>query len=118
MSLPILRDIVQEYAVHCEFAYIKGGGFSAGVAGVDNSVAHDGDACAIWVLLSGRNLQTALVKLMPLRRLHGIFLKQMILMVLVPLVHCPVLVCPFPTAWHRRPSSLLYEVSQMGPSLG
>ena len=30
--------------------------FSAGVAGVDNSVAHDGDACAIWVLLFGTEL--------------------------------------------------------------
>ena len=35
---------------------IEGGGLSAGVAGVDNSVAHDGDACAIWVFFFGAEL--------------------------------------------------------------
>ena len=67
---------------------------------------------------SGRNFQTTLVKVMPLRRLHGIFLKRMTREVSVTLVHCTVVVCPLPTTLNRSPSSLMYEVSQMGPSLG
>ena len=35
---------------------MEGGGFSTGVAGVDTSVAHDVDACAIWVFLLGTEL--------------------------------------------------------------
>ena len=66
----------------------------------------------------GRNLQTTLVKVMPLCRSHEIFLKRMKQKVSMPLVCCPVLVGPLPMPWYRRPSSFLYEVSQMGPSLG
>ena len=45
-----------EYTVEHEFENIKGGGFSSGISGVDDSVDHDGDACAIGIFFIGEEL--------------------------------------------------------------
>ena len=51
-----LGSFAGEYTLDPEFANIDGGGFSSGISGVDDSVAHDGDACAIGVFFLGAEL--------------------------------------------------------------
>ena len=38
-----------EYTVYHKFAKIERGGFSSVIAGVDDTIAHNGDACVIGV---------------------------------------------------------------------
>ena len=45
-----------EYTSDHKFAKIEGGRFSSVIYGVDDSVAHDGDACAIGVFFLGVEL--------------------------------------------------------------
>ena len=92
-----LGSLALEYTVHKDFSYIEGGGFSAGVSRVNNSVAHDGDVCEIWVFLFGAELadyfgegDTLASVALDIYKLDG---KK----VSVPLVSCPVLVGPLPT---------------------
>ena len=51
-----LSSFTGEYTVEHEFENIEGGSFSSGIARVYNSVAHDGDACAIGIFFLGAEL--------------------------------------------------------------